>query len=145
MSLLTTACAATPPVKPVEGQYTLAFSVEGIQSIEGVLRVAVYNTESDWLDEDRMIRGRVVFIRQDVESIEIWGLPAGDYAVAVYQDRNNNSQLDSRLGIIPAEPWGVSNNATGPFGMGMPSFDDSVYPVPSHRDKVIILNPSPFK
>lgn len=143
-ALLALSCAARPPVAPVEGEHTLAFTVEGIETVEGVLRVALYNSENDWLNEERMIRARLIPVAQERETVEIWGLPAGDYAVAVYHDRNNNSRLDTRLGMIPAEPWGVSNNAKGLFGMSTPSFQDSVYTVPLDEERLIKLNPPPL-
>ena len=37
-------------------------------------------------------------------------VPAGEYAIALYQDSNGNGQLDQSLRGIPQEPVGFSNN-----------------------------------
>src|SRR5690606_37613482 len=50
--------------------------------------------------------------------IRIAGLAAGDYAIALYHDRNGNQKLDSNLLGIPTEPYGFSvaagRNLAGP-------------------------------
>jgi uncharacterized protein (DUF2141 family) len=46
-------------------------------------------------------------------------LPAGEYVIAVYQDTNDNNELDSNLFGFPKEPFGMSN-----WNGGLPgSFD----------------------
>lgn len=54
-------------------------------------------------------------------------VPAGRYAVAVYQDLNDNEQLDSNLVGVPSEPFGFSRNARG--SMGPPEFDAAAFEV----------------
>jgi uncharacterized protein (DUF2141 family) len=46
----------------------------------------------------------------------------GDYAVAVFQDTNNDGQLNLGADGIPEEPWALSNDAGT---MGAPAFDDA--------------------
>lgn len=53
-------------------------------------------------------------------SVAFTDLPAGRYAVAVFQDLNGNGELDTNLLGIPTEPYGFSRNAMG--NMGPPSF-----------------------
>ena len=43
-------------------------------------------------------------------------LAPGRYAVRLYQDVNDNRQLDSGLFGIPSEPYGFSNNPKARFG-----------------------------
>ena len=41
-------------------------------------------------------------------------LPAslpGDYGIKVLQDENSNGKMDTKWGMIPAEPYGFSNDA----------------------------------
>src|SRR5690606_17095923 len=69
-------------------------------------RVALYASEADYRRtavralEARPAPGRVALRFAD--------LPAGDYAVAMYHDRNGNGKLDSNLVGIPTEPYGFS-------------------------------------
>ncbi len=51
------------------------------------------------------------------------GVAPGAYAVGVYQDENDNGQLDTGIFGIPVEPMGVSNNVR-PL-LGPPSFADA--------------------
>ena len=43
-------------------------------------------------------------------------LPPGDYAIAAFQDVNENGVLDKNALGIPTEPYGFSNDARGWFG-----------------------------
>ena len=50
-------------------------------------------------------------VRQEIN------LPIGECAINIYQDINNNGQLDTGLFGIPKEPVGISNwNGSGPPG-----------------------------
>ena len=52
------------------------------------------------------------------------GLAAGEYAIKVFHDVNENERLD--IGWRgPEEPYGFSNDATG--FMGPPDFDDAKF------------------
>jgi len=50
-------------------------------------------------------------------------LPSGDYAVSVFNDENNNGQLDTNLFGIPKEDWGVSNNIR--HALSSPTFEEA--------------------
>jgi uncharacterized protein (DUF2141 family) len=56
----------------------------------------------------------------DTASIAFAGIPAGMYAVKVFQDSNGNGKLDTDILGRPREPFGFSNDAMG--RMGPPSF-----------------------
>ena len=43
-------------------------------------------------------------------------LAYGQYAIAVYHDKNKNGLLDTNMLGIPLEEYGFSNNARGRFG-----------------------------
>ena len=46
----------------------------------------------------------------------IEGVPDGEYAVTVFQDLNENGELDTSSIGFPREPYGFSNDARGSFG-----------------------------
>ncbi len=56
-------------------------------------------------------------------------LPAGEFAVAVFHDENDNGELDSNFLGIPTEGYGFSRNATGTFGP--PGFSHAAVEVPT--------------
>lgn len=64
------------------------------------------------------------------------GLNPGEYAVALFQDRNGNGRLDVTLGRIAVEPWGMSNNPK-PEKRG-PTWDDAKFALPEGGTKIII-------
>jgi uncharacterized protein (DUF2141 family) len=64
-------------------------------------------------------------------------LPAGKYAVAVFQDIDNNNKLDRWLGLLPKEPYGFSNNV-GKYGPA--SFDNAAFDLTKDKTISIQLN-----
>ena len=63
-------------------------------------------------------------------------LPAGQYLIAVFQDANNNGELDYNFLGIPKEMVGISNYS----GRGFPTknFDRHKVPVDSTTEKVTV-------
>ncbi|TWI61132.1 uncharacterized protein (DUF2141 family) [Pseudoduganella lurida] len=55
-------------------------------------------------------------------TVSVKDVPAGTWAVLVYEDANDNGKLDRTLGI-PSEDYGLSRNFVPRFGP--PSFDDA--------------------
>ena len=52
---------------------------------------------------------------------------AGGYALAVFQDRNDNAKFDKTWVGLPAEPYGTSNNPK--FEMRAPRLDEALFQV----------------
>jgi uncharacterized protein (DUF2141 family) len=62
-------------------------------------------------------------VKASNQSLEFsFDLSEGEYAVAVYQDINENKLLDKGLFSIPKEPFGLSNNFRPSFSA--PTFND---------------------
>ena len=86
---------------------TLRVNVKNILINKGNFYVAIYNNEKSFLKAPyskiklsaRRITAGVVFPR----------LPAGEYAVTIFQDLNDNKTLDKVMSV-PVEPYGLSNN-----------------------------------
>ncbi len=114
-----TSCAPfsskSTPVRIQEGNLSLILNIDNLRCCEGTLLIAVYNDKNHWMKRTGMVRGRVSFVTLPQQQIEIHGLPAGKYSVAVYQDINFNKRLDRYFGLIPKEPYGFSNNV-GKYG-----------------------------
>lgn len=56
----------------------------------------------------------------------------GTYAIAVLQDLNGNSAMDTNVFGAPTEPWGVSNNIR--HRLRAPKFDEATFRVADGRD-----------
>jgi uncharacterized protein (DUF2141 family) len=63
-------------------------------------------------------------------------VPFGTYALAVYQDVNNNKKLDVNLFGYPTEPFGFSNNIRPKFKA--PSFEACKFEYNSNKNTIRI-------
>jgi uncharacterized protein (DUF2141 family) len=63
-------------------------------------------------------------------------LEPGDYAVAVYQDRNSNNRLDTTVVRDPTEPWGISNDPRP--NDRSPTWDEAKFTLPAEGAKIVI-------
>lgn len=97
-------------------QNTLEIQVEGVDSSEGLIRVAVYNSEASFLDEGEVYFTDSVKAVKGTTKVSISDLPAGEYALAIFHDRNANERLDTNWIGVPKEPYGFSNARTRTFG-----------------------------
>jgi len=81
--------------------------ISGIKVNGGLVYVAVYSNENDYKTETTSIK----FILDPVSgtitrSLE---LPEGEYVVSVFQDSNNDGELNTGLFGMPSEPVGKTN------------------------------------
>ncbi len=108
---------------------TLRVVVTNVTSDEGNVVVWVYAGPERWLDEnaDRVASLPVAGNRvDDTVTVEI-ELPAGEYALSVFQDLDGNGKLKRSFIGIPKEPAGLSNNAVPRFGP--PKYKDARFTV----------------
>ena len=61
-------------------------------------------------------------VKDKTVTVPCEGLPEGTYALALFQDLNENGTLDTGTFGIPQEPTAFSNDAQGV--MGPPSFEE---------------------
>jgi uncharacterized protein (DUF2141 family) len=102
--------------------------VTGVAEPRGTVAIAVFDSEERF---DARV-DPVAVVRLPIEGDSMaWAkrLEAfRTYAVIVYQDLNENGEIDmSRLGR-PREPYGFSNNARGTFGP--PGWDEARFVLP---------------
>ncbi|MGB3779159.1 MAG: DUF2141 domain-containing protein [Tunicatimonas sp.] len=103
---------------------SLTIDVSGVKQRKGKLQVALYNSDKDF-PETEPYRGEVLNITADNDlKITFKDLPPGDYAVAVYHDKNSNGKLDKNLLGVPVEDYGFSNDTRG-TRLSAPSFDNT--------------------
>jgi len=95
-----------------------------IKQFKGSIMVGVFKSERDFKDHKQYKR----FIRKATShtmKVKINDLEPGWYMVAVFQDENENGELDSSFLGPPTEPYGFSNNARGL--LGAPSFEKAKF------------------
>jgi len=100
-----------------------------IKSDEGKVYVCVYDKKDDWLSDRYRTQKSVAVAGNrsgDRVTIDLL-LPAGEYALSVFQDVNDNGKLESNFIGMPKEPAGLSNNVRPRFGP--PKYKDAVFTV----------------
>lgn len=65
-------------------------------------------------------------------------IPAGKYAIAVFQDVNRDGKLTKNLVGAPKEPYGFSKNVYGMFGP--PDFEDVAFNVAEDQSALLVIN-----
>jgi len=113
------------PISSQAGALKLTLQGEGIGGKN--LYVAVHTSPADFpVRDDNALRLTIV-ATGDTAELLVPDVPAGEYAVAVFADSNENGKLDNNFFGIPKEPVGVSRNAKGRFGP--PAFADAAFRV----------------
>lgn len=97
---------------------TLTLKVEGIECVKGNLLIGIYHSEETFMKKP--VFGFSVEVKDTSVSIPCQGLPAGTYAISLFQDENGNGMLDTGSFGRPTEKFGFSNDAEGI--MGPPSY-----------------------
>lgn len=98
----------------------LTLEVRGIENPVGHLYVAIYSSEETFMKKPLTAFRVEVKDKDKALVIPCEGLPAGTYAVSMFQDENGNGKLDTGTFGIPVEKYGFSNDAEGV--MGLPSY-----------------------
>ena len=106
-----------------ENTASFILQVGGLGKVEGELRIAMFNSQESYTKEPFF----AVVLPVDSTTVywQVDELPYGNYAIAVYHDKNTNGKLDTNLLGIPKERYGFSNNARGRFGPA--SWNDSYF------------------
>ena len=106
--------------------------------VGGRINLGLFDASSEWLTDEDIPIVRVVptLGHVDVISIEIDDVPVGVWAVSLSHDLNQDNQLQRGLLGLPAEPWGMSNNAMGV--MGPATFEDASFEVRSPQTRIEI-------
>lgn len=88
-----------------------------VKSDQGKLYVRVYDKKDNWLS-DRYRTQKSVTVAgnrtDDTVTVELL-LPAGEYALSIFQDVNDDGKLERNFIGMPKEPAGLSNNVRPRF------------------------------
>ncbi|MFN8396913.1 MAG: DUF2141 domain-containing protein [Bacteroidia bacterium] len=115
---------------------TISVEITAIPSVEGVVRIALFNKEEGFRDENFALRKELFPVKGNQATWEFRDVVPGKYAVAVYHDADNNGKLDTNFFGIPTDAYGFSNNAMGLFGP--PDFEDASFVVAGGVRKISI-------
>lgn len=124
---------------PME-QKPLTITVTNIKEVVGNMRVGIYKVSNNFPDEKDTYKNKIYKINKTGSmTLVINDLPYGEYAIAVYQDKNKNGTMDKNFVGVPKEPFAFANNIKPKFSA--PSFKDCEinYSEINHEMKVTLL------
>lgn len=109
MKFILTSIAMICSAIAVQAQHTLTVNVANLLP-KGVLELSVYNKKEGFPIKAKPYVAKKVKISGSNAAVSFSNLPAGDYAVALYQDENSNGKCDTNFIGYPTEGFGFSNN-----------------------------------
>ena len=127
--LLAAAALLTGTTALAAGDANLRVVATNLKSDQGKVYVWVYDKKDDWLSDRYRTQKSVPVAgnRQgDRVTVELL-LPAGEYALSIFQDVNDDGKLERNFIGLPKEPAGLSNNLRPKFGP--PKYKDAVFAV----------------
>lgn len=105
---------------------TLTFHVSGMESSKGVVRVALYDSDKNFLSEFGFAAADSAFARANgTVDVVLHNVPFGTYAAAIYQDENQNGVIDQNMVRIPTEPYAFSNGVRAKWSV--PGFNEVAF------------------
>ena len=106
---LTTLCS-------IKAQETgsLTVTVSNIKTQEGVIMVGLYKDENTFLE--KVFKTQKTEANSDSVTLTFDHIPAGEYGISLFHDKDENGKLNTNFIGIPSEPYAFSNNAKGMFG-----------------------------
>lgn len=115
----------------------LSISFTNISEAKGSLYIGVYDSESSFLQEKKVVFKKVLPVRKKGSiELKIPDLAPGFYAVSCFHDLNDNGKLDKNLVGIPSEPYGFSNNARPKFRA--PKWEEAKFEIKSGENRIAI-------
>lgn len=103
-------------------QHNFSVEVTGVEPGKGYVFFGLYDKEKGFLDNESQIATAKVKASENKVVYTFKNLPDGDYAIAVYQDVNDNGKCDRSIIGYPTEGFGFSKNYKPKFSA--PDFDE---------------------
>ena len=106
----------------------IAVTVTGLRSADGVVRLALYDKAEGFATDEAVVVGRILPSSEGAVRTVIEGLAPGRYAIAAYDDEDNDDKFDRFL-LIPREGYGFSNDARP--ALRAPTFEEAAFELPA--------------
>lgn len=118
-----------------QNKYSVTVVVKGIQLRQGKVYASITN-DANSFPRGGGIKSAVAEVTPEGEVIlKFENILEGKYAIVLYQDLNDNKQLDMN-GEMPAEPFGFSNVT---MLMGPPNFEQCAFDLNENKTIAIGL------
>lgn len=110
-----------------EASARIIVTIVGFESDAGQARVALWDSAEGYPTDGNYVVAVSVDIEGGIARLEFADIAAGDYALSVFHDQNDDGELDTGFMGRPKEPIGASNDARGRFGP--PKYKDARFEV----------------
>lgn len=118
-------------------QPQVVVNITNIKQLKGNIRVAFYKKGSRFPREGSITYAKEVKVSKLGEmSLSFIDIPFGEYAIAVFQDKNQNQKIDKNFVGYPTEPFGFSKNFKPKFSE--PDFSDCNVVISSNNNSFTI-------
>jgi uncharacterized protein (DUF2141 family) len=92
----------------IQAQFII--KINNIVDVKGEIHIGIYDDPAVFMGlSDQFIYKRVK-VDSSIMLITIDSIPAGRYALSLFQDLNGNAEMDKNFFGIPKEPYGFSEN-----------------------------------
>ncbi|HCM48687.1 MAG TPA: hypothetical protein DIS98_14705 [Colwellia sp.] len=112
----------------------LTVNISEVNQGKGHVMVGLYSG-SKAFNQGKAMLGSSVKATNEQEEVVFKDLPAGEYAIKIYQDENSNDKLDFNFIGIPKEGYGFSNNV-GRFSR--PEYQEAKFTIEEKIEKAEI-------
>ena len=113
--------------------------VTNLNMVKGTLYIGWYDEPSDFRVNDKAIFREEIDVSDLSEvTAQFENIPAGNYAIAIFLDENDNYKLDRNLFGIPKEKYGFSNNVLP--ALRAATFEESVFSLTDDKRTTIVIN-----
>ena len=114
--------------------------IKNIELIQGTLELQLASDSLQFNGSTEANLNHVRSIKVTAHEMQVVfnNLSNGDYALAIYQDLNENDKLDKKKFGIPAEPFAFSNDALRRFGP--PYFEQAKFNIDGGGNHSQVLN-----
>lgn len=104
----------------------LTVVIKTLDSKEGQVMVGLFNSDNTFAKPGEEYQGKKIYpITSSVVTAKFDNIPAGEYAIAAFQDKNMTGKLAKNIFGVPMELYGFSNYNQS----GKPNFDNAKFKV----------------
>ena len=105
---------------------SISFNIEGVNSNNGKLFVALYKGEEGY-ESGNPVKYDAIPAKEGTVSVIFNDVEQGEYAIQVFHDENNDGKMGKNFIGMPTEGYGFSNNAQPNYGPA--SYNDMKFTV----------------
>jgi uncharacterized protein (DUF2141 family) len=117
--------AALPLTAQAADTCSLTIKIENVTNKGGNLRIGVYDQATFVVRGSKPLEGKSIPAKAGEMVVTFDGLKPGEYGVKTFQDENANGKMDTIMGMMPSEPYGMSNDARP--SMAGPPWDEAKF------------------